>query len=103
MSRHRTAYTEEDLYDDYDDYYEEEEEEYDHQSAPSASTHTASFFDVAPSSHSAHSGTGQHSSGHSRDEQILFILDMLGSESVVTGTRVGQLLDLYGGDSEHTI
>jgi len=97
MSRHRSAYAEEDLYDYEDDYYEEDDY-YDEQQQSQPTANTASFFDVAQC-HKASPGADKVN----RDEQIGFILDMLGSGSVVTPARVGQMLDLYSGDTEQTI
>ncbi len=104
MSRHRTAYTDEDLYDDYDDYYEEEEDvESFAEQHSKPSTTTSSYFDIAQPIASVGHNAYISSPSLKRDEQIKFILDMLGSESIVTAARVGQMLDLFDGDTEKTV
>ena len=126
MSRHRTAYTDEDFYDYDDDYYDEEGYDDDSYyagsgsgsgSQPTSTQAGVAFFDNVGADAAASSPLGSASDAmdvptdtqncaqrqQPRGETIAFILDMLGGDSIVTAARVGQMLDMFEGDSDKTV
>jgi elongation factor 1 alpha-like protein len=98
MSRHRTAFNDEDFEDyDYDDEYYDEEEYGVEYAAPSTSSYEGGGFFDAPVEASSVAPV------QSRDETIAFIMDVLGKDSIVSASRIGTMLDMFQGDSDATI